>query len=90
MFINRFIKTNRLTNKTTRICRKRTTTINNIINRFTEIIHSVAIFYDSTFMKTFTRMSFTESRQVIGFLITLSCKDVARHTGGTEGTVTDH
>ena len=31
----------------------------------------------------------TESRQVIGFLITLSYIDVVRHTGGTEGTVAD-
>ena len=30
-----------------------------------------------------------ESRQVIGFLIALSCTDVVRHTGQTEGTVTD-
>ena len=29
-----------------------------------------------------------ESQQVIGFLITL-CTYVVRHTGGTEGTVTD-
>ena len=56
MFMNRFIKTNRLTNKATRICRKVMTTINKIINRFTDIIHSVKIFYDSTFTKTFMRM----------------------------------
>ena len=70
--MNRFIKTKRLTNKTTRTCRKGMTTSNNIINRFTDIIHSL-----------------TESRQVIGFLITSLRTDVVRHTGGTEGTVTD-
>ena len=53
--MNRFIKTIRLTNKTTRTRRKGTTTVNNIINRFSDIIDSVMIFYDSTFMKTFTR-----------------------------------
>ena len=42
--MNRFIKMNRLTNKTTRTCRKGATTINNIINRLTDIIHSVASF----------------------------------------------
>ena len=30
-----------------------------------------------------------ESQQVRGFLITLLCTDVVRHTDGTEGTVTD-
>ena len=86
MFLNRFIKTNRLTNKTTRTCRKGTTTINSIINRLTDIIHSVTIFYDSAFTKTFRRL-ITESQQVIGFLNT-SCTDVVRHAGGAEGTVT--
>ena len=52
--MNRFIKTKRLTNKTTRTCRKGTTTTNNI-NRFTDIIRSVTIFYNSTFTKTLTR-----------------------------------
>ena len=32
----------------------------------------------------------TESRQVIGFLITILCTDVVRQTDGTEGTVTDN
>ena len=88
MFMNRFIKTIRLTNKTTRTWRKGTTTFNNIINRFPDIIDSVTIFYDSTFMKTFTR-TFNYGITTIAFLITLSCTDIVRHTGGTEGTVTD-
>ena len=37
-FMNRFIKMIRLTIKITRTCRKGTTTINKIINRFTDII----------------------------------------------------
>ena len=87
--MNRFIKTIMLTNKTTRTCRRGTTTVNNIINRFTDIIASVTIFYDSTFMKIFTRTFNYGTEQVIGFLFTLSCTDFVRHTGGTEGTVTD-
>ena len=89
MFMNRFIKMNRLTNKTIRTCRKGTITINNIINRFTNIIQSVKFFCDSTFTKTFTRRFNYESRQVIGFLITLLCTVVIRQTGRTEGTITD-
>ena len=64
------------------------TTVNNIINRFSDIIDSVMIFYDSTFMKTFTR-TFNYGITTIAFLITLPCTDIVRHTGGTEGTVTD-
>ena len=88
MFMNRFIKMNRSTNKKTRTCRKGTATINNIINRFTDIIHSVTIFYNSTFTRTFTR-TFNYGITAVGFLITSLCRDVVWHTGGTEGAVTD-
>ena len=53
--MKRFIKTNRLTSQTTRTCRKGTATINNIINRFTDIYDSVTISYYSTVTKTFPK-----------------------------------
>ena len=89
--MNIFIKTNRLTNKTTRTWHdyKGVTTINNIISRFIDIIHSATICQDSRFTKTFTRTFYYGSRQVIGFLITLLCKYVVKHTGETEQTVID-
>ena len=78
-----------LTNETTRTCRKGTTLIINIINRFTEIFTALPFFTIVLLQRHLRPRLIMESRQVIGFLITLSCTDVVRHTGRTERTVTN-
>ena len=88
--MNRFIETNRLTNKTTRTRRSRTTTINNIIDKFTDIIRNFMIFFTIVLLQRHLRGHLiAKSPQAIDLLITLLRTDnVGGHIGGTEGTVT--
>ena len=63
-------------------------TINNNTNRFTDIIHSATILYDSTFTKIST-VTFNYGITTNNSFLDLFLIDAVRHTGGTKGTITD-